>query len=47
MSIPDLKAGGSAGKLDNKFLNYKHANNTLIISVREHTTHVHTRAHAR
>ena len=44
MSIPDLKAGGSAGKLDNKFLNYKHANNTLIISVRKHT---HRRARKR
>lgn len=36
MSIPDLKVGGAAGKLDAKFLNYKHANNTLIISVRRH-----------
>lgn len=35
MAIPDLKTGGAAGKLDNKYLNYKHANNTLIISVRQ------------
>lgn len=34
MSIPDLKAvPGAEGKLSNKYLNYKHANNTLIISV--------------
>jgi hypothetical protein len=41
MSIPDLKAGGPvAGKLDSKYLSYKHANNTLIISVRTTpTTH--------
>jgi hypothetical protein len=33
MSIPDLKAGvGETGKLNMKYLNYKHANNTLIIS---------------
>jgi hypothetical protein len=38
MSIPDLKACGPVhGKLDEKYLNYKHANNTLIISVRRST----------
>jgi hypothetical protein len=31
-NIPDLKIGGDAGKLSLKFLNWKHANNTLIIS---------------
>jgi hypothetical protein len=33
MNIPDLKAGGAAGKLDARFLEWKHANNTLVISV--------------